>query len=85
MEVVLEQADREGVWAYLESSRNVPNVAIYEKFGFKLVKEMECQEGEEESGKITLYCMMREPRGDADVEDGGESGDELAEGHMEAL
>jgi len=62
MEEVLQQADKEGIWCYLESSRNVPNVAIYEKFGFKLVKEMECKEGEDESGKITLYCMMREPQ-----------------------
>jgi len=32
------------------------------KDGRKLVKEMECKEGEGESGKITLYCMMREPQ-----------------------
>ncbi|KAF2734102.1 acyl-CoA N-acyltransferase [Polyplosphaeria fusca] len=62
METVLQVADAEGVWCYLESSRSIPNVAIYEKFGFKLVKEMDCQEGEGEEGKITLYCMMREPR-----------------------
>ncbi|KAF2264808.1 acetyltransferase [Lojkania enalia] len=59
---VLKQADREGVLCYLESSRSEPNVAIYERFGFKLVKEMDCQDGEGEAGKITLYCMMREPQ-----------------------
>lgn len=62
MEEVLSAADKEGVWCYLESSRKEPNVAIYEKFGFKLVREMPCQEGGREEGKIVLYCMMREPR-----------------------
>jgi GNAT superfamily N-acetyltransferase len=62
MEEVLDQADKEGILCYLESSRMVPNVAIYEKFGFKLVKEMECKEGEGEDGKINLFCMMREPQ-----------------------
>ncbi|KAF2111528.1 acetyltransferas-like protein [Lophiotrema nucula] len=62
MEEVLEQADKECVWCYLESSRKVPNVAIYEKFGFELVREMPCGDGSKEEGQITLYCMMREPR-----------------------
>ncbi|KAF2004312.1 acyl-CoA N-acyltransferase, partial [Amniculicola lignicola CBS 123094] len=44
MEEVLGMADKEGVGCYLESSRRVPNVAIYERFGFRLVKEMECKE-----------------------------------------
>ncbi|KAJ9660878.1 hypothetical protein H2201_006770 [Coniosporium apollinis] len=59
METVLEMADREGRWCYLESSRRVPNVAIYEKFGFRLVKEMLC---DDEGDAIHLYCMMRAPR-----------------------
>jgi len=42
MEVVLERADGEGRKCYLESSREVPNVAIYEKMGFKVVKGMRC-------------------------------------------
>lgn len=62
MEEVIGQADREGVWCYLESSRREPNVAIYEKFGFKLAKEMDCKDGEGEGGQIKLYCMLREPR-----------------------
>lgn len=62
MEEVLQQADREGVWCYLESSRREPNVAIYEKFGFTLAKEMDCRDGQGEEGKITLYCMLREPK-----------------------
>lgn len=67
MEDVLRMADEEGVECYLESSKKVPNVGIYERFGFGLVREMQCRDGEEEEGKITLYCMMRQPRevGDA--------------------
>jgi GNAT superfamily N-acetyltransferase len=62
MEEVLRMADEEGVGCYLESSRSVPNVPIYEKFGFKLAREMECKDGEGDKDKITLYCMLREPR-----------------------
>lgn len=64
MEEVLRTADNEGVCCYLESSRKVPNVPIYEKFGFRLVREMPCQDpgtpGEE--GKVMLYCMLRDPK-----------------------
>lgn len=45
METVMERADREGMPCYLESSKGYPNVTIYEKMGFKLVKEIECVEG----------------------------------------
>jgi GNAT superfamily N-acetyltransferase len=62
MEEVLAVADEEGVECYLESSRKVPNVAIYEKFGFELVKDMECRDGEGEKDAIMLYCMTRKPR-----------------------
>lgn len=62
MEEVVQQADKEGVWCYLESSRREPNVAIYEKFGFKLAKEMECKDGEGENSAINLFCMLREPK-----------------------
>jgi GNAT superfamily N-acetyltransferase len=62
MEEVLAMADREGVECYLESSRREPNVAIYEKFGFELVKDMECRDGENEGDGIMLYCMMRNPQ-----------------------
>ncbi|KAF2785465.1 hypothetical protein K505DRAFT_330982 [Melanomma pulvis-pyrius CBS 109.77] len=62
MEEVIGYADREGVWCYLESSRREPNVAIYEKFGFELAKEMDCKDGEGEGSQIKLYCMLREPR-----------------------
>lgn len=64
MEEVTDMADREGVWCYLESSRSEPNMAIYEKFGFELAKEMECRDDDVEGdeGVCKLYCMLREPR-----------------------
>jgi len=55
---ITDQADREGRKCYLESSRAEPNMAIYEKMGFKLAKEMVCDDG---GDAITLYCMIREP------------------------
>lgn len=59
MESVMDKADREGMPCYLESSKGYPNVTIYEKMGFELVKEIECVEG----GDICrLYCMIREPK-----------------------
>jgi len=69
MEEVLQMADKEDVPCYLESSRKEPNVAIYEKFGFRLVREMPCKDGEGKNSEITLYCMTRDPKkpmGDAD-------------------
>ncbi|KAK5681920.1 hypothetical protein LTS10_006454 [Elasticomyces elasticus] len=57
---VTDQADKEGKKCYLESSRAEPNMTIYEKMGFDLAKEMVC---DDEGEAITLYCMMREPRG----------------------
>lgn len=57
---VTDTADREGRKCYLESSRAVPNMAIYEKMGFELKKEMVC---DDEGDRITLYCMTREPKG----------------------
>ncbi|WPG99823.1 Hypothetical protein R9X50_00264200 [Acrodontium crateriforme] len=55
---VTDQADREGKLCYLESSRAVPNMAIYEKMGFKLDKEMLL---EDQGDAVKLYCMTREP------------------------
>lgn len=67
MEAVLQMADEEGVGCYLESSRKVPNVPIYEKFGFELAREMECRDGDGEKDTITLYCMLRKPRETGDA------------------
>lgn len=59
MEVVLRKADEEEMPCYLESSRREPNVPIYEKFGFRLVREMNLDD--DGSGGINLYCMIRDP------------------------
>ena len=59
MEATLAMADRDGRKCYIESSRREPNVPIYERFGFKLVRDMVC----DDNGKaIMLFCMMREPK-----------------------
>ena len=58
-EIVTEQADKEGRKAYLESSRAVPNIAIYEKMGFKVAKKMVCEDNGE---NCDLFCMTREPQ-----------------------
>ncbi|KAL2382082.1 hypothetical protein RJZ90_003512 [Blastomyces dermatitidis] len=47
VEIVTDKADREGMKCYLESSRDVPNLEIYGRMGFKFAKEMECHDGEE--------------------------------------
>ena len=50
MQAAMDQADKEDRKCYLESSRLVPNVAIYEKMGFRLVREMRCDDGVEGEG-----------------------------------
>lgn len=52
MESVMEKADQEGFPCYLESSKGYPNVTIYEKMGFELVKEIECAD----DGDICKVC-----------------------------
>jgi len=58
MKIVTEQADAENMKCYLESSRDKPNVAIYGRFGFKLQKEMVCDDN---GDAITLFTMIRKP------------------------
>lgn len=58
-EAVTRRADREGVKCYLESSKKVPNVGIYERMGFEMRREMECRDGED---VCMLYCMVRDPK-----------------------
>jgi GNAT superfamily N-acetyltransferase len=56
---VTKMADASGLRCYLESSRDVPNMKIYEAMGFHFVKQMECDDG----GDICkLYCMVRQPQ-----------------------
>ncbi|KAI9739066.1 MAG: hypothetical protein M1834_007278 [Cirrosporium novae-zelandiae] len=60
-EQVTKQADKEGRKCYLESSRDIPNTAIYERLGFKKVREMKCVDERDGVG-CQLYCMVREPK-----------------------
>jgi GNAT superfamily N-acetyltransferase len=62
MQVVTDQADKKGRGCYLESSRREPNVKIYEKMGFRVVRSMTCEDG---GDKCDLYCMVRDPIGNA--------------------
>ena len=56
---VKDLADAEGRKCYLESSRAEPNMAIYERMGFGLRKEMVC---DDEGEGVRLFCMIREPQ-----------------------
>lgn len=58
-DVVTEMADKEGRKCYLESSRDKPNIAIYEKMGFQLAKKMVC---DDDGVACDLFCMIREPQ-----------------------
>ncbi|KAL6244034.1 hypothetical protein RBB50_008903 [Rhinocladiella similis] len=58
-EVVTKQADEEGRQCYLESSKESPNIAIYEKMGFKMAQKMVC---DDDGVKCDLFCMVRDPQ-----------------------
>lgn len=58
MEAVTDQADAEDMNCYLESSRDVPNMQIYARFGFEFAKELEC---DDDGTAIKLFTMVREP------------------------
>ncbi|KAI1826139.1 acyl-CoA N-acyltransferase [Xylaria intraflava] len=58
MEAVTDKADTENVPCYLESSRDVPNIQVYERFGFKFAEELEC---DDDGTAIKLFAMTREP------------------------
>lgn len=53
-DAVTKRADREGVKCYLESSKSVPNVQIYERMGFEMKREMECSDGED----VCMVCPL---------------------------
>lgn len=61
-EVVTKQADAEGRRCYLESSKESPNVQIYEKMGFDLRKKMTCVSEDGMEARCDLFCMIREPQ-----------------------
>lgn len=54
-EEVMDVADREGRKCYLESSRNEPNVGIYERLGFEMKRVMECRDGD--GGDACMVCI----------------------------
>lgn len=56
---VTRKADAEGRKCYLESSRDVPNMKIYEAMGFHFVKGMDC---DDEGEVCKLFCMVRDPQ-----------------------
>ncbi|KAI2782866.1 acyl-CoA N-acyltransferase [Daldinia loculata] len=58
MKAVTDQADAAGMNCYLESSRDVPNMQIYGRLGFRFAKELEC---DDDGTAIKLYAMVREP------------------------
>ncbi|KAF3911701.1 hypothetical protein AA313_de0204037 [Arthrobotrys entomopaga] len=77
MKVVFDQADTEGVPCYLESSKFEPNVKIYEKMGFRFVKDIKCDDGE---AACTLFSMIRDAPGrDAEeADDVGKDAEDVA-------
>lgn len=62
-EAITERADREGIKCYLESSKSVPNVAIYERMGFHMSKEMECRDGKDACMVCNMYMFWCRVRG----------------------
>lgn len=54
-----KKADAEGVKCYLESSKSVPNVMIYERMGFEMRKEMECRDAEDACMVCAGYIRFR--------------------------
>ncbi|KAK2871759.1 hypothetical protein FQN49_002856 [Arthroderma sp. PD_2] len=52
VDVVTRQADEEGMKCYLESSKQVPNIQIYQRFGFKLDRDMVC----DDNGTVCKVC-----------------------------
>ena len=60
MAAVTDRADAEALPCYLESSRDVPNMQIYGRFGFRFATELACRD--DDTGEaIKLFAMVREP------------------------
>ncbi|KAI5296992.1 hypothetical protein KEM55_005304 [Ascosphaera atra] len=59
LKAVMDRADQEGFHCYLESTRYTPNVEIYKKHGFKVIKEITCKDA---SDACTIWCMVRDPQ-----------------------
>ncbi|KAL2822769.1 acyl-CoA N-acyltransferase [Aspergillus cavernicola] len=54
VEAVTERADEEGMSCYLESSKGMPNLGIYQRLGFAGVGEIECVDGKD----VCLYFWV---------------------------
>jgi len=61
-EEVTKKADQEGVCCYLESSRDEPNIKIYEAMGFEFVRGLDC---DDDGDVCKLFCMFRKPKAEA--------------------
>lgn len=59
VDVVTVRADADGVPCYLESSKGMPNLAIYEKMGFAMLKEIECVD-EGDGCKVSVTGIVRD-------------------------
>jgi GNAT superfamily N-acetyltransferase len=59
VEVVTERADMEQMPCYLESSKDKPNMQIYESWGFEFATQMDC---DDDGAICKLFCMVREPK-----------------------
>jgi GNAT superfamily N-acetyltransferase len=70
VEAVTGRADAEGVPCYLESSKGEPNLGIYEKLGFRVVKEIECVDGWEACKVISPFFFNLRFRGWDDADEG---------------
>jgi GNAT superfamily N-acetyltransferase len=55
---ITDRADAEGRKCYLESSRDKPNTEIYEKLGFRKVKEMVCDD-EGDACQVSCKALLR--------------------------
>lgn len=57
--IVTDKADAEQMPCYLESSKDKPNIQIYERMGFTFAKRMDC---DDDGVVCKLFCMVREPK-----------------------
>ncbi|KAF3906109.1 hypothetical protein ABW21_db0209412 [Orbilia brochopaga] len=80
MQAVFDTADAEGMPCYLESSKFEPNVKIYERMGFRFVKEIKCDDGE---AACTLFSMIRDPVV-KEVEEDSEEAESVEDGKVGA-
>ena len=61
MQAIMVKADQEGRKCYLESSRALPNISIYDKMGFRLIKKIRCEDEVDGEGcdvSNGFHCKM---------------------------